>query len=72
MKNMQIEEFPVPCPDSGPYGMSSGKKGEIWFTQHKANFISRINKEGTNGLVENEFHKSLKIGIHSRVFFMAR
>lgn len=32
--------------DSGPYGITAGKDGALWFTQHKANQIGRITVNG--------------------------
>ncbi|PEB61847.1 Virginiamycin B lyase, partial [Priestia megaterium] len=36
---INIEEYELPHIDSGPYGITTGKDGALWFTQHKANQI---------------------------------
>ena len=43
---IKIEEFELPHIDSGPYGITAGKDGALWFTQHKANQIGRMTVDG--------------------------
>ncbi|PGD61974.1 Virginiamycin B lyase, partial [Bacillus toyonensis] len=41
-----IQEYVVNEIDSGPYGITVGKDGALWFTEQKGNRISRINANG--------------------------
>ena len=43
---ISIEEYELPHIDSGPYGITTGKDGALWFTQHKANQIGRMTVDG--------------------------
>lgn len=42
----KLQEINLAVSDTGPYGIAVSDKGEVWFTQHKANMISCI---GLNG-----------------------
>lgn len=39
-------EYPLPHPDSGPYGIIAGPDGALWFTEQQANKIGRITTSG--------------------------
>lgn len=41
-----IQEYVVNEIDSGPYGITVGKDGALWFTEQKGNQIGRINATG--------------------------
>src|SRR5262249_16855665 len=41
-----ISEFAVPTLDGEPFAITSGPKGDLWFTEHKGNKIGRITKAG--------------------------
>jgi streptogramin lyase len=43
-------EFPIPTPNSGAYGITAGPDGALWFIENKANKIGRIT---TVGVVTN-------------------
>ena len=43
---IKIEEYELPHIDSGPYRITRGKDGALWFTQHKANQIGRMTVDG--------------------------
>ncbi len=43
---VKIEEYELLDIDSGPYGITTGKDGALWFTQHKANQIGRMTVNG--------------------------
>jgi virginiamycin B lyase len=45
-------EFPIPTPNSGAYGITVGPDGALWFVENKANKIGRIT---TAGVITNEF-----------------
>ncbi len=40
------QEINILHSDSGPYGIAISHEGMVWFTQHKANKISCIDKKG--------------------------
>src|SRR5215831_13398819 len=42
-----ITEFALPTPAAGAKGISSGDDGGVWFTEHEADRIGRINPDGT-------------------------
>lgn len=35
--NIQIQEFALAKRESGPYGITAGKDGAMWFTEQKGN-----------------------------------
>jgi len=37
-----ITEFPVPTADSGPWAITAGPDGNLWFTEYDGNKIGRI------------------------------
>lgn len=43
---IKMDEYELLDKDSGPYGITAGKDGALWFTQHKANQIGRITMQG--------------------------
>ena len=43
---IKIDEYELLDIDSGPYGITAGKDGALWFTQHKANQIGRMTVNG--------------------------
>lgn len=43
---IKMDEYELLDKDSGPYGITAGKDGALWFTQHKANQIGRITVNG--------------------------
>ncbi|MCV9887964.1 virginiamycin B lyase family protein [Metabacillus halosaccharovorans] len=43
---IKIEEYELLDIDSGPYGITIGNDGALWFTQHKANQIGRMTVNG--------------------------
>lgn len=42
----EITEFPIPTPNSGPVGITSGPDGALWFVQIMGNRIGRITTSG--------------------------
>ncbi len=44
--NIDVREFELKTPDSGPYGIDVSDDGKVWFTQHKANKISYLDTNG--------------------------
>ena len=40
---LSITEFPVPTASSGPWGITAGPDGNLWFTERSANKIGMIN-----------------------------
>ena len=42
-----IIEYPLRQSDSGPYGITEGVIGEIWFTQMNGNRIGKLTADGT-------------------------
>lgn len=42
----KLQEIDLASKDTGPYGIAVSDKGEVWFTQHKANKISCIGLDG--------------------------
>ena len=44
--NGNFTEFPLPRPSSGPYGITTGPDGALWFTEMQANKIGRITTTG--------------------------
>ncbi|WP_299090726.1 hypothetical protein [uncultured Metabacillus sp.] len=44
--NIEIKEIAVERSNSAPYGIATDDKGNVWFTQHKANKISCLDKSG--------------------------
>src|SRR5215471_13915532 len=42
----KIIEFPVPTANSGPFGITAGPDGNLWFTELNANSIGRITTAG--------------------------
>ncbi|MCR8869533.1 hypothetical protein [Peribacillus frigoritolerans] len=36
---IKMDEYELLDKDTGPYGITAGKDGALWFTQHKANQI---------------------------------
>jgi streptogramin lyase len=42
----QITEFDLPNPSSGPYRMSAGPDGNLWFTEYYGNRIGQITTDG--------------------------
>jgi streptogramin lyase len=45
-------EYPIPTPGSGPWGITSGPDGALWFTEQRAGQIGRISTSG----VVTEYH----------------
>src|SRR5439155_19274376 len=43
----RITEFPLPTPFSGPFEVTAGPDGNIWFTEWSASRIGRMTKGGT-------------------------
>lgn len=43
---LKIQEFPLPHPDSGPYSITAGLDGSLWFTENKGNRIGRVSDAG--------------------------
>ena len=43
----EFSEFPVPTPESGPFGITSGPNGNVWFSEQGGNKIGRITPSGT-------------------------
>ncbi|SEG50410.1 virginiamycin B lyase [Paenibacillus sp. UNC499MF] len=41
-----FEEFALPDKDSGPYGLTYGKDGAVWFTEQIGNRIGRMTPDG--------------------------
>ena len=41
-----MTEYPVPTPDSGPYGIVAGPDGALWFSEFYGNKIGRITPAG--------------------------
>src|SRR5438132_1171199 len=41
-----ITEYATPTPNSGPYGITAGPDGAIWFVEYGANKIGRITMAG--------------------------
>ena len=39
---LTIREFPLPTPNSGPGGITTGPDGVLWFTEQTGNRIGRI------------------------------
>lgn len=37
-----VTEFPVPTAQSGPFGITVGPDGNLWFTENQANQIGQI------------------------------
>jgi virginiamycin B lyase len=44
--DIDLKEFNLTTSNSGPYGIDVAQDGKVWFTQHKANKISCMNKNG--------------------------
>ena len=42
----KIREFPLPTANSGPYGITAGPDGNLWFTEANSNNIGRISTAG--------------------------
>jgi streptogramin lyase len=42
----EITEFPIPTPDSAPYGIVTGLDGNLYFTESRGNKIGRITTSG--------------------------
>jgi serine/threonine protein kinase/sugar lactone lactonase YvrE len=42
-----ITEFPVPTSGSGPWGITAGPGGNLWFAEYNGNKIGRISPSGT-------------------------
>ncbi len=42
---LEQQEISILHSDSGPYGIAISHEGKVWFTQHKANKISCIDKK---------------------------
>ncbi|MBD8136087.1 hypothetical protein IFR10_11080 [Bacillus sp. CFBP 13597] len=43
---IKMDEYELLDKDTGPYGITAGKDGALWFTQHKANQIGRLTMQG--------------------------
>lgn len=43
----QLQEINLATQNTGPYGIAVSDKGEVWFTQYKANQIGCIKADGT-------------------------
>jgi streptogramin lyase len=52
-------EFPTPTANSGPYGITTGPDGALWFTERNANKIGRITIAG----VITEFPIPTAVGV---------
>ena len=48
----KIIEFPVPTANSGPFGITAGPDGNLWFTELVGNKIGRISPTPKHKLVE--------------------
>ena len=44
--NIKINEYTLPMKKSGPYGITVGHDGAIWFTENGGNRIGRISLDG--------------------------
>ena len=55
---LSVTEFPVPTPQSNPYGITRGPDGNLWFTEALAGKIGRITPAG----VITEFSAGLTPG----------
>jgi sugar lactone lactonase YvrE len=42
-----VTEFVIPTPDSHPYRITTGRDGNLWFTENSANQIGRLTTGGT-------------------------
>lgn len=38
----KIREFPPPTANSGPYGITAGPAGNLWFTENQTNQIGQL------------------------------
>lgn len=43
---VKFHEYMIPNLNSGPYGITAGRDGAIWFTEQKGNRIGRITTDG--------------------------
>lgn len=68
---LKIEEYELLDIDSGPYGITTGKDGALWITQHKANQIGRmtVNGEFTHFVVHTSNAGVLSIVSTTRVMY---
>ena len=41
-----MDEFPLPTANAGPFGITAGPDGAMWFTELLANRIGRIDSDG--------------------------
>ncbi len=41
-----LQEYPLPHPDSGPRILARGSDGNLWFSEHTGNRIARITQNG--------------------------
>ncbi|MCR1899236.1 hypothetical protein NSA47_09585 [Irregularibacter muris] len=44
--NIKINEYKLPMDKSGPYGITVGPNGAMWFTESRGNKIGRITSKG--------------------------
>jgi len=43
----QFSEYPTPSASSGPYGITAGPDGALWFTESFSNMIGRATTSGS-------------------------
>src|SRR5437667_93285 len=41
-----MREFPIPTSSSGPWGITAGADGNLWFTEHTKSKIGRVTTTG--------------------------
>ena len=44
--SIKIKEYTLPMKKSGPYGITVGPDGALWFTENAGNRIGRISTNG--------------------------
>ncbi|MEO3787263.1 hypothetical protein ABGB12_28385 [Actinocorallia sp. B10E7] len=47
MTNVSIDEYAVTGRDGGPYAVTSGPDGALWFTEYRSHRIGRVTTDGT-------------------------
>ncbi|WP_425464943.1 virginiamycin B lyase family protein [Paenibacillus dokdonensis] len=58
-----IYEYAIARSDAGPYGITVGKDGALWYTEQKGDIIGRITAKGEL----NSFHNSNREEITSTI-----